>query len=61
MHNTFPPQNGGTPLCLAAAKGHVVVVSLLLEMGADKDTADMVGEAGCRRGGETRGVQVDGG
>ena len=35
-------QNGDTPLNLAADKGHVDVVSLLLQYGADKNFQNLV-------------------
>jgi len=50
------PQNGGTPLFMAAQNGHVAVVELLVAKGADMDAANKVWE---RRGGDvgrSRGV-----
>ena len=50
------PQDGGTPLFMAAHQGHVAVVELLVAKGADMDAANKVWE---RRGGDvgrSRGV-----
>ena len=48
-------QNGGTPLYAAAYNGHVAVVELLVEKGADKDAPKKVrgvggGDVGCSKG-----------
>ena len=36
------PQNGATPLYVAAQKGHVQVVEALVQAGADKDAPTKV-------------------
>ena len=36
------PQDGATPLIIAAYKGHVAVAGLLVEKGADKDAPNKV-------------------
>ena len=38
------PQNGCTPLYVAAVKGHQEVVQLLVQAGANKDAPDKVAE-----------------
>ena len=37
------PQDGHTPLILAAENGHTEIAALLLEKGADKDAKNEVG------------------
>ena len=36
------PQDGWTPLCAASSRGHLPVVSALLERGANVESADKV-------------------
>ena len=42
------PQDGATPLCIAAYNGHDKVVQLLVKEGADKDAPDQVTRGGGR-------------
>lgn len=41
----LPPQGGDTPFLIAAFKGHVGVVQVLLEEGANFEDSDVVGDA----------------
>ena len=52
------PQNGRTPLYVAAEKGHLAVVEALEKAGADKDAPTEVREGRGGEVGRTNGVCV---
>ena len=52
------PQFGRTPLFIAADKGHLAVVQLLVKAGADKNAPDMVREGMGGDVGRTHGLCV---